>query len=111
MLSSNNTPPSSQSPLSDSTFTDAQWANFWASLLLRYQTPGQSLSHVSSTAIPPSSPAPFNMAIGVAELGLDLLAILPNGYFLYLLLARRDLHNNLRVLLGSFSLCLILVSF
>ncbi|KAF7639033.1 hypothetical protein Mgra_00001559 [Meloidogyne graminicola] len=57
-----------------------------------------------------SSPAPINFVIALNELILDLLSLIPNIYFIYLLWTRQDLHNNLRVLLSSFSSSLIIIA-
>uniref|UniRef100_A0A914HNC2 G protein-coupled receptor n=1 Tax=Globodera rostochiensis TaxID=31243 RepID=A0A914HNC2_GLORO len=89
--------------------------NFWANFLSRF---------TSSSAVPfspssqysrpfsahPSEPAPLNLAIALLELLLDFLAPVPNLYFLHLLYARHDLHNNLRVLLGSLFICQITIA-
>ncbi|KAL3101453.1 hypothetical protein niasHT_020772 [Heterodera trifolii] len=58
----------------------------------------------------PSGPAPLNLAIALLELALDILAPVPNLYFMHLLYFRHDLHNNLRVLLGSLSVCQITIA-
>ncbi|KAL7076628.1 hypothetical protein ACQ4LE_003801, partial [Meloidogyne hapla] len=57
-----------------------------------------------------SSPAPINFAIALTELIMDILALIPNIYFIFILWKRQDLHNNLRVLLASFSCSLILIA-
>ncbi|CAK5079821.1 unnamed protein product [Meloidogyne enterolobii] len=65
----------------------------------------------NNTITTKSSPAPINFAIALAELMLDISALIPNIYFIFILWSRQDLHNNLRVLLASFSSCLILVGY
>lgn len=64
----------------------------------------------NTTLTTKSSPAPINFAIALSELILDISALIPNIYFIFILWSRHDLHNNLRVLLASFSSCLILVA-
>uniref|UniRef100_A0A915E9A2 G protein-coupled receptor n=1 Tax=Ditylenchus dipsaci TaxID=166011 RepID=A0A915E9A2_9BILA len=51
-----------------------------------------------------------DLVIASVELVLDVVAPLPNLYFILLLVRRHDLHNNLRILLGSFSAILITIA-